>query len=93
MCSCNKHEKWGKFIDSARFGNLLILLNEDNNDDNHPVWIIARHPDYGRIETSVPFSNRRKARLYLKVLDGIQATRLLEAQLAQAGPHRRSTRC
>lgn len=77
------HEQWGKFLDSRQYGNVLVVLNENNGDDNHPVWIVARHPEYGRIETSVPFSNRDKARLYLRVLDGIKATQLLEDRLNQ----------
>lgn len=80
MKSNNKitpHEKWGKFIDSAKIGSILVVLNEDNSEGKHPVWLIARPTECERIEISVPFTNRDNAKLFMAELNASKADELL----------------
>ncbi len=84
MKSNNKitpYEQWGKFIDSANIGSILVVLNEDNNEGKHPVWLIARPTGCERIEISVPFTNRDNAKLFMAQLNASKADDLIQPEI------------
>lgn len=76
------HEKWGRFIENRQYGQVLIVLNEEDGSGNHPVWFIFRHPGFGRIEFKVDFTDREMASRYLERLDEAETDRLIEDEVA-----------
>ena len=68
---------WGKFVISAEYGQILAIIEQDESAAEQLVWLITRLPEQRRLETSVGFTSREEAELYLKYLDGAEAQRRL----------------
>jgi hypothetical protein len=62
-------EKWGKFVETEKYGLALIILNQEDGSDNHAVWVIARYDEVKRIEFNVPFEVRAEAKSFLEKVD------------------------
>ena len=75
------HEKWGRFIVTEKYGQVLVILNQDDGSDEHSVWLITRYNNTERIEFCVPFSNRIDAKRFLDEIDEVEAQRRVNSEI------------
>lgn len=81
--AADEHEVWGRFVFSTVYGYVLVVLNENNDEVDHPVWLILRHAELSRIEFSVAFDNRENAREFMQQLKEGEMDQLIDAELAE----------
>lgn len=77
-----EHELWGRFVFSRLYGYVLVVLNENNEEGEHPLWLILRHPKLSRIEFSVAFNDRDEARNYMQSLTDWQLDGLIDHEIS-----------
>ncbi|MDW7548749.1 hypothetical protein [Pseudoalteromonas peptidolytica] len=76
-----EHEKWGRFVDTEDYGQVLVILNQDDGSDDHSVWLITRYNNTERIEFCVPFGNRIDAKMFLDGIDALEAQRRVSSEI------------
>lgn len=80
------HEKWGKFVETKQFGQVLIIINQEDGSDEHSVWIIARHSKLTRVEFNIPFDTEVETQSFFNALeeDEVEARLILEIERLQS---------
>lgn len=76
-----QREKWGKFVDTNKYGQALLILNQRDDSDGHGVWIIARHPVLTRVEFTIPFEVRAEAKQFLQDVDEVEVETRLNQEI------------
>lgn len=76
-----QREKWGKFVDTNKYGQALLILNQQGDSDGHGVLIIARHPGLTRVKFTIPFEVRAEAKPFLQDADEAEVETRLNQEI------------